>query len=253
MLVPSGEGLILYQAYGNLYAMTGGALAIASFVLVPTIDVVVAFYGVPLTELADAAKIKLLVQAHFGERDNVVGFLDITNQLYKCVSFATQMIFLLSMKESKVHCQKEVRRQIEDSTATAAAATATTTTVRQRRPDLPCLLFDFYYLILRIKDGSKSLRDETSLPLSALMYVGQVMKLLKTLIMKTLQGKGGSVTKPSSVLREPIVAESPLQMDNVNVPVVSSSDQCVADNVPATDPCTCDISSSGHLRATGNY
>ncbi|GJY28122.1 hypothetical protein Tco_0403889 [Tanacetum coccineum] len=50
-----------------------------------------------------------------------------------------------------------------------------------------------------------------------------------------------------------------LQMDNVNVPVVSFSDHCIpqadatgnADNVPANDPCTCDISSSGHLRATG--
>ncbi|GJT75749.1 IQ domain-containing protein IQM3-like protein [Tanacetum coccineum] len=55
----------------------GGALAIASSVFVPEIDVAVAFYGVTPTELADAAKIKLPVQAHFGERDNAVGISDI--------------------------------------------------------------------------------------------------------------------------------------------------------------------------------
>lgn len=56
----------------------GGALAIASAVLVPEIDAAVAFYGVPPTELADAANIKVPVQAHFGELDNIVGFSDIT-------------------------------------------------------------------------------------------------------------------------------------------------------------------------------
>nr|GEU50186.1 carboxymethylenebutenolidase homolog [Tanacetum cinerariifolium] len=56
----------------------GGALAIASSVLVPGIDAAVAFYGVPPTELADATNIKVPVQAHFGECDNVVGFSDIT-------------------------------------------------------------------------------------------------------------------------------------------------------------------------------
>ena len=43
----------------------GGALAIASSVLVPEIDAAVAFYGVPPAELADAANIKVPVQAHF--------------------------------------------------------------------------------------------------------------------------------------------------------------------------------------------
>ncbi|GJS84416.1 Rho GTPase-activating protein 5-like protein [Tanacetum coccineum] len=38
-------------------------------------------------------------------------------------------------------------------------------------------------------------------PLTALMYVGQVMKFLKTLILKTLRERGGSVTNPSSVPR----------------------------------------------------
>ncbi|GJU09980.1 carboxymethylenebutenolidase [Tanacetum coccineum] len=44
----------------------GGALGIASSVFVPEIDAAVAFYGVPPTELADAAKIKQPAQAQFG-------------------------------------------------------------------------------------------------------------------------------------------------------------------------------------------
>ncbi|KAH6827107.1 alpha/beta-Hydrolases superfamily protein [Perilla frutescens var. hirtella] len=54
----------------------GGALAIASSVLVPGVDAVVAFYGVPSPELADPAKAKAPVQAHFGELDSFVGFSD---------------------------------------------------------------------------------------------------------------------------------------------------------------------------------
>lgn len=56
----------------------GGALAIASSVLVPDVDAVVAFYGVPPPELADPAKSKAPVQAHFGELDSFVGFSDVT-------------------------------------------------------------------------------------------------------------------------------------------------------------------------------
>lgn len=56
----------------------GGALSIASSVLVPEVDSVVAFYGVPSPELADPAKAKAPVQAHFGELDNFVGFSDVT-------------------------------------------------------------------------------------------------------------------------------------------------------------------------------
>uniref|UniRef100_A0A7N0TTU6 Dienelactone hydrolase domain-containing protein n=1 Tax=Kalanchoe fedtschenkoi TaxID=63787 RepID=A0A7N0TTU6_KALFE len=56
----------------------GGALSIASSVLVPEVDAVVAFYGVPSSDLADPAKAKAPVQAHFGEHDNFVGFSDIT-------------------------------------------------------------------------------------------------------------------------------------------------------------------------------
>ncbi|KAI4341018.1 hypothetical protein MLD38_025794 [Melastoma candidum] len=56
----------------------GGALSIASAVLVPEVDAVVAFYGVPSSELADPAQAKAPVQAHFGELDNYVGFSDVT-------------------------------------------------------------------------------------------------------------------------------------------------------------------------------
>lgn len=56
----------------------GGALSIASAVLVPEVDAVVAFYGVPSPELADPSQAKAPVQAHFGELDNFVGFSDIT-------------------------------------------------------------------------------------------------------------------------------------------------------------------------------
>lgn len=56
----------------------GGALSIASAVLVPEVDSVVAFYGVPSTQLADPSSAKVPVQAHFGELDNFVGFSDVT-------------------------------------------------------------------------------------------------------------------------------------------------------------------------------
>ncbi|XP_071730020.1 uncharacterized protein [Rutidosis leptorrhynchoides] len=55
----------------------GGALTIASSVLVPEVDAAVAFYGVPPPELADPAQTKAPVQAHFGELDNFVGFSDV--------------------------------------------------------------------------------------------------------------------------------------------------------------------------------
>ncbi|KAE8681220.1 hypothetical protein F3Y22_tig00111338pilonHSYRG00383 [Hibiscus syriacus] len=44
---------------------------------VPEVDAVVAFYGVPSSELADPAKAKDPVRAHFGELDNFVGFSDV--------------------------------------------------------------------------------------------------------------------------------------------------------------------------------
>ncbi|GKB44781.1 hypothetical protein Tco_0889723, partial [Tanacetum coccineum] len=81
----------------------------------------------PPTELADAAKIKLPVQAHFGERDNVVGFLDITLR-------GPDDLFCCQWKTRKYTAKKEVRRQIdEDSNGTKVS----TTTVGKRRPELP--------------------------------------------------------------------------------------------------------------------
>ncbi|KAJ0457684.1 putative carboxymethylenebutenolidase [Helianthus annuus] len=55
----------------------GGALTIASSVLISGIDAGVAFYGVPPPQLADPAEAKVPIQAHFGELDNIVGFSDI--------------------------------------------------------------------------------------------------------------------------------------------------------------------------------
>jgi hypothetical protein len=60
----------------------GGALSIASGVLVPEVDAVVAFYGTPSSELADPSKAKAPIQAHFGEHDSFVGFSDVTVRLY---------------------------------------------------------------------------------------------------------------------------------------------------------------------------
>lgn len=74
--------LSLRQAGVTGYCM-GGALAIASSVLVPHVDAVVAFYGVPSSELADPAQAKAPVQAHFGELDNFVGFADVT--VWECL------------------------------------------------------------------------------------------------------------------------------------------------------------------------
>ncbi|RLN23233.1 protein usf [Panicum miliaceum] len=65
------------QAGVTGYCM-GGALSIASGVLVPEVDAVVAFYGTPSSELADPSKAKAPIQAHFGEHDSFVGFSDVT-------------------------------------------------------------------------------------------------------------------------------------------------------------------------------
>lgn len=63
----------------------GGALSIASSVLIPEVDAVVSFYGVPSSELADPAHAKAPVQAHFGELDSFVGFSDLTVRPFSCV------------------------------------------------------------------------------------------------------------------------------------------------------------------------
>ena len=62
----------------------GGALSVASSVLVPNVDAAVAFYGAPSSELADPAQAKAPIQAHFGELDNFVGFSDVTVRQYVC-------------------------------------------------------------------------------------------------------------------------------------------------------------------------
>lgn len=73
----------------------GGALSIASSVLVPEVDAVVAFYGVPSSQLADPAQAKAPVQAHFGELDNFVGFSDVTVcQFLLSLSMLTDFYFL---------------------------------------------------------------------------------------------------------------------------------------------------------------
>uniref|UniRef100_A0A453AAS0 Dienelactone hydrolase domain-containing protein n=1 Tax=Aegilops tauschii subsp. strangulata TaxID=200361 RepID=A0A453AAS0_AEGTS len=56
----------------------GGALAIASGVLVPEVDAVVAFYGTPSSKLVDPSRALAPIQAHFGELDTYVGFADVT-------------------------------------------------------------------------------------------------------------------------------------------------------------------------------
>ena len=84
----SEQSLIsLHQAGVTGFCM-GGALAIASSVLVPEVDAVVAFYGVPSPELADPAQAKAPIQAHFGELDKFVGFADVTvRQIFCSPSF----------------------------------------------------------------------------------------------------------------------------------------------------------------------
>lgn len=54
----------------------GGALTLAAGVLVEEIDAVAPFYGTPDAALADCAKMRVPVQAHFGDRDTIKGFSD---------------------------------------------------------------------------------------------------------------------------------------------------------------------------------
>lgn len=70
----------------------GGALAIASSVLVPEVDAVVGFYGIPSPELADPAQAKAPIQAHFGELDNFVGFSDVTVCVYITTYITSQYV-----------------------------------------------------------------------------------------------------------------------------------------------------------------
>jgi carboxymethylenebutenolidase len=83
----------------------GGALSIASSVLVPEVDAVVAFYGVPSSQLADPAQAKAPVQAHFGELDNFVGFSDVTVcQFLLSLSMLTNICFSFPLELSSCPC-----------------------------------------------------------------------------------------------------------------------------------------------------
>ncbi|GKB29781.1 tetraketide alpha-pyrone reductase 1-like protein [Tanacetum coccineum] len=65
-----------------------------------------------------------------------------------------------------------------------------------------------------------------------------------------------SMTETNSINVSECSSRNTTSMDNVNVPIVSSPDRCmpqvdvpgVADSVPATDPVTCHVGSSGHPR-----
>ena len=52
----------------------GGALSMAAAALVPEISASAPFYGIPGEALCDVSKIKIPLQCHFGELDELVGF-----------------------------------------------------------------------------------------------------------------------------------------------------------------------------------
>jgi carboxymethylenebutenolidase len=54
----------------------GGALAIASSVLVDGISAAVPFYGIPSSDLVDPGKAKSPLQLHFGTKDSIKDFSD---------------------------------------------------------------------------------------------------------------------------------------------------------------------------------
>ena len=49
----------------------GGALSFAGAALVSEIDAAAPFYGIPSPELCDVTSIKIPVQCHFAEKDDV--------------------------------------------------------------------------------------------------------------------------------------------------------------------------------------
>ena len=93
----------------------GGALSIASGVLVPEVDAVVTFYGTPSSELADPSKAKAPIQAHFGEHDSFLGFSDVTVRpsftrylfrLFRCYDIwrIHNLTFLFIFSTHAFHC-----------------------------------------------------------------------------------------------------------------------------------------------------
>ena len=68
-----GAALHLKGISGKVAVMgfcMGGALTIAAAVHVPEVAAAVPFYGIPPTEFADPAKIKIPLQGHFANRDD---------------------------------------------------------------------------------------------------------------------------------------------------------------------------------------
>lgn len=58
----------------------GGALSLAAAAKVPEIDASAPFYGIPGADLADISTIKIPLQLHFGDLDDVAGFSDLEAQ-----------------------------------------------------------------------------------------------------------------------------------------------------------------------------
>ena len=52
----------------------GGALTFAAAALIPEVSAAAPFYGIPSSELCDVCSIKVPLQCHFGEKDDIVGF-----------------------------------------------------------------------------------------------------------------------------------------------------------------------------------
>lgn len=60
----------------------GGALTMAAAALVPEIDAAVPFYGMPSPQLCDVTTIKIPLQCHFAEKDDVGDFFLISHILF---------------------------------------------------------------------------------------------------------------------------------------------------------------------------
>ena len=52
----------------------GGALSFSGATRCPEIDAAAPFYGIPRSDAYDLTTIRIPVQAHFGEKDDIVGF-----------------------------------------------------------------------------------------------------------------------------------------------------------------------------------
>jgi len=70
------EGVVGRRKVGVTGYCMGGALTLATAALTKHVDVAVSFYGIPPAALCDLRNIKVPVQAHFGELDNLKGFSD---------------------------------------------------------------------------------------------------------------------------------------------------------------------------------